>query len=151
MVVPFLRLGLENKEACLWVISDTIGVLEAVRALQRECDLAPFIDSGQLLILPAEKWYLNRGRFSEKRALEKWEKFIGERHQRGFRSFRGVGDTGWLEMTDWFKFQSYEEKTHEWLQDFTMTVICAYPIQRCSLTQTKDILAHHDGVFRTKL
>ena len=152
IVLPFLRLGLENKEACLWIVSDSIGTVEAVHAFQRQYDFSPFIESGQLLIVSAERWYLNReGRFSESQALEKAKKFIQDKQRLGFTAFRGVGDAGWVENSEWFKFQSYEEKIHRWISDLQITVICAYPIQRCSITQTQDVLDSHHGVFLTKL
>lgn len=151
IVIPFLQLGLENGEACLWLVSQSVGVLEAVHALSRRCDLAPYLDKGQLLILPAEKWYLNRGRFSERTVLGKFEKFVEDKKQKGFLTYRGVSDLAWLDIPEWLKFQSYEGKIHTQLQSFQMTAICAYPIQRCTLTQTQDILAHHDNVFLSKL
>ena len=151
IVIPFLRLGLQNHEACLWLVSSSVGVLEAVRSFGRLCDLAPYLDNGQLLIFPAEKWYLNRGQFSERTGFRKLEKFIEDKKQRGFLAYRGVSDLAWLDTPDWFKFQSYEEKIHARLQDFQMTAICAYPIQRCTLTQTQDILSRHDSVFLSKL
>ncbi len=151
IAIPFLRVGLANHEACLWVVSNAIGVLEAVTAFQRHYDLARFIEKGQLLVLPTERWYLDRGRFSERKVLEKLKKFIEEKKARGFKAFRGVGDTGWLDPKDWHKFQSYEEKANKWVEKMKFTVLCAYPIEQCSLVQTKDIVDHHDGVFLSKL
>ena len=94
VVVPFLGLGLANKEACLWVVSRSVGILPAVEALQREHDLLRSIETGQLLVLPAERWYLDRGRFSGRKVLEKMEKFIEQKKRLGFTTFRGVGDLG---------------------------------------------------------
>ena len=151
IVIPFLSLGLESHEACFWIVSNSVGVLEATHAFGRQCDLAPYLDKGQLLIFPAEKWYLNGGRFSERTVFRKLEKFVEDKKQRGFLTYRGVTDLAWLEPPDWLSFHSYEKKIHDRLQDFQMTVICAYPIQRCTLTQTQDILSHHDSVFLSKL
>ena len=150
IVIPFLRLGLENREACIWLVSRSVGVFEAVHAFGRQCDLAPYLDKGQLLILPAEKWYLSRGQFSEWAVFGKLEKFLEDKKRKGFLTFRGVNDLAWLDTPEWLKFQSYEEKIHARLGDFQMTAICAYPIQRCTLTQTQDILTHHDRVFLSK-
>ena len=151
IVIPFLRLGLENKEACLWIVSRSLGVLEAIEAFRQKFDLMDFFENGQLLVLPAERWYLDRGRFSERKVLEKLKKFIQERERRGFGAYRAVGDTAWLQERDWLKFQSYEKKSHEWIQSIRFAAICAYPIDRCSLGQTKDIVDNHDSVFLSKL
>ena len=150
-VIPFLRVGLASKEACLWIVSRSIGILQAVETFQREYDLTRFIETGQLLILPAERWYLDRGRFSARKALGRMEKFVAEKRRSGFTAFRGAGDLGWLEAEDWFEFQAYEEKIHEWIQNLQIVAICAYPIQSCSLTQTQDVMSRHHSVFLTKL
>ncbi len=151
MAIPFLSLGLEKGEACLWVVSRSVGIPEAIHALQRACDLAPFLDRGQLVILPAEKWYLERGRFSERRVLQKIQKFLEDKGRLGFRTFRAVADSGWLVAEDWSPFQSYEEKAHHLIQDLRITAVCCYPIQRCTVTQTRDVLLAHDGVFLNQL
>ena len=150
--IPFLRHGLESGEACLWIVSQAIGIAEAIHAFGRECDLELFLDRGQLTILPAEKWYFDRGRFSERKVLQKTKSFVEDKTRLGFGAVRGVGDAGWLEKKDWVPFQEYEERAHQLIQNFgKITAICAYPIQRCSLTQTKDVLIHHDSVFQHKL
>lgn len=151
IAIPFLRAGLANQEACLWIVSGAIGVLEAVSAFQGQYDLNRFIQNGQLLILPAKRWYLEGGRFSGRKVLERLKKFVEEKRNRGFHTCRGIGDTSWLEGKDWFKFQSYEEEIHKWLQRLNFYALCAYPIEQCSLVQTKDVIDHHDGVFLTKL
>lgn len=151
IVVPFLVSGLNNGSACFWLVSRSVGVLEAVQVLERQVNLAPLLDTGQLVIFPAERWYLDRGRFSERKIIQNFEKFVERSQRQGFLSFRTAGDIGWLDGRDWEKFQAYEEKIHERTQELQITCLCAYPIQHCSLTQTKDVLEHHDGVFLTKL
>lgn len=151
VVIPFLGLGLANKEACLWVVSHSVGILPAVEALQRRHDLTHSIETGQLLILSAERWYFDRGQFSGRKVLEKMEKFIEEKKHLGFTSFRGVGDLGWLQAEDWLEFQAYEEKVHGWFQTVGMAAICAYPVQNYSLPQTQDVINHHHAVFQTRL
>jgi len=155
ITIPFLRVGLENGEACVWVVSRSTGTVEAIEAFEREYDLGRVVRNGQLAIVPAERWYLDRGRFSERKVLARWRKFVEEKSRQGFSACRAVGDTAWLVATDWFRFQVYEKKVHAWLQtdrlDVHFTALCAYPIRQCSLTQTKDVLDHHDTVFLSKL
>lgn len=154
IVTPFLLRGLENHEACLWIVSRSIGVLEAVEVFQKTCNPTPYLETGQLMILPAERWYLEGGRFSARKVLGKLEKFVEDKERFGFSAFRGIGDLGWLdfESEDWHPLQSYEEKSHEWIRKLSMTAVCAYPLHHCSISQTKEILDHHDGhVFASHL
>lgn len=149
-VIPFLGAGLESGEACLWIISRSVGVLEAIAAMRLRFDLIRFLENGQLLILPAERWYLNRSRFSERKALERFRKFFQDRERLGFKAYRVVGDAGWLEERDWVKFQSYEKNSQQAIQTVKLLAICAYPIDHCSLGQTKDVVDNHDSAFLSK-
>jgi hypothetical protein len=128
-----------------------VGILAAIQAFQREYDVTRYIENGQLLMVPARRWYMERGRFSEKKILARIKRFMREKRREGFTAFRGVGDTGWLEDRDWHRFTSYEARVHSWIQTLRMTALCAYPIHHCSLTQTKDVVEHHHRVFLTKL
>ncbi len=151
VAIPFLRLGLENGEACLWVVSRGIGILEAIEAFQRGFDLTRYIEKGQLSILPAERWYLERGRFSERKAFERAKRFVEEKSRLGFNAFRAAGDLGWVEPEDWPEIQAYEAKVHQLIQGIRAVALCLYPIQRCGMIQRKDITDHHDSVFMSKL
>lgn len=151
VVIPFLYEGLVNGEACLWLVSQCIGVLPAIEIFQRQHDILHYFEKGQLLVLPAERWYLQRGRFSGEKALQKLHQFIEERKKLGFVTFRGAGDGAWYEERDWPKIRAYEKKVHEWIPLHNVSTVCAYPISRCSITQTKDVLDHHHGVYLTRL
>ncbi|MBI2166710.1 MAG: MEDS domain-containing protein [Candidatus Omnitrophica bacterium] len=151
IVTPFLLSGLRSGEAVFWVVSQAVGVLEAVESLQRSFDISRFIEKGQLLIVPAERWYLERGRFSERKVTQRLKRFVDEKMALGYTHFRGAADLAWLDGRDWSKFQSYETKIDEMIQALEAVALCAYPIQHCSLTQTKEVLEHHDSVFLSKL
>lgn len=146
IVVPFLLRGLEENEACLWIVSRSVGVLEAVEAFRKTYDPTPHLETKQLVILPAERWYFEGGRFSARKVLAKLKKFAEDKERQGFKGFRGVGDLGWLDFKseDWTQLQSYEEKAHSWIRELCMTVVCAYPLRYCSMAQTKEILDRHD-------
>jgi hypothetical protein len=151
VVFPFLRIGLENHEACLWIVSRSIGILEAIEAFQRQFDLSRYIEKGQLSILPAEQWYLDRGRFLERKVFQKIKRFMEDKKRLGFTTFRGAADAGWVAPEDWPEVQAYEAKVHQWLQTLPVVSLCFYPIQHSTLTQRKDVLERHDGVFLSKL
>ena len=150
-VIPFLWLGLQNGEACLWIVSESVGIEEAIIHFHREHDLDPYLTNRQLLILPAERWYLERGRFSTDRVLTKFQRFVAERERLGFAKCRFVGDAGWFESRDWPKLRAFETKAHQVLKRLPVAALCAYPVVRCTLVQTKDIVESHDSIFATKL
>ena len=150
IVIPFLRSGLDGGDACVWIVSRQVGVLEVVEAIHREFDLTPFIENSQLLIFPAERWYVEGGYFSPRKARKNLRNMMAEKQKLGFKAFRGIADLGWLEERDWERFQNYEKEIHELIQGMKAIGLCAYPIQHCTLTQTKEVLEHHDSVFLSK-
>jgi len=151
ITLPFLFEGLLHGDACLWLVSRSIGVLKAIEAFQRQYDILRYIENGQLLVFPAERWYLVNGRFSERKALHRLHRFTEERKKRGFTSFRGAGDGAWFDLRDWGKIQAYERKIHDWVLAHRVLAVCAYPIEDCTVVQTRDVLEHHHSPFLTKL
>src|SRR2546426_106072 len=60
-LVPYFKAGLENKEFCVWVVSnsESITVEEAKRALEQAVpDLDRHLSDENIEILSAHEWYL---------------------------------------------------------------------------------------------
>src|SRR5439155_19772088 len=67
MLVPYFKVGLESKEFCLWVVSDSglITVKEAKEALAHAVpNLDRYLTDQKIEILNARDWYLKENVFS---------------------------------------------------------------------------------------
>ena len=61
---------------------------------------------------------------------------------------RGIGDIGAIPDEDWMHLQDYEEKLHLMIENIPLIAVCAYPIHRCALADTQQIIrSHHQPLF----
>ena len=149
VMVPYFQAGLAEKNtACLWVVSETIGIDHA-RAVAEALipEFTPSLASGRFLLCQAEAWYLADGRFDEERALRNAAQHLAEIQEAGYRWLRIAGDTGAVDRSDWEKFRRYERTVSSWIKQKPATALCAYPILSCTPSQTRDVLECHDDVL----
>jgi len=149
VITSFFQAGLEKGNACLWLVSEKIGVEKAKTFLEimiPKC--AGYLASGQLQILSGEAWYLDGGRFSENRIVRNLEQFLEFVKKGNFSGIRICGDGASIPRNQWEFLFRYEKKIDPVLREKRVICVCAYPILGCSVTDTKTILdLHKDGVF----
>jgi hypothetical protein len=147
VVVPYLRAGLEKDEACLWLVSERIGLGHARQVVESMAEeFSDFVASNRLAVMSAEDWYLKDGRFNEEQAIRNAMQYFDHVQQLGCRGLRAAGDIGGaVPREDWDKCIAYEEKVGVWIGAQAVTALCSYPILECTPSQTKDVLTcHHD-------
>src|SRR5512144_3262526 len=70
ILVPWFQAGLENNEFCIWITSEPLSCADAEAALRAAVrDFDARLGSGQILILPHDRWYLTDGLFDRARVL----------------------------------------------------------------------------------
>ncbi len=145
----FLYAGLKKGNACLWLVNDQLGIEKAEQQfLGVYPDATGYLLSHQLQIKSAQSWYLNRGVFDMNRALENARLFLEDCFRRDFACVRGIGDVGSIPDEDWMQLHDYEEKLHAMIDKVPLIAVCAYPIQRCSIADTKHVIeSHHQPLF----
>src|SRR3981081_1670870 len=70
ILVPYFKTGLESKEFCLWIISNSelITVEEAKGALGRAVsDLDRYLAEGSIELVSHDQWFLKDGAFDFRR------------------------------------------------------------------------------------
>src|SRR3984893_1759298 len=75
ILIPFFKTGLENKEFCLWIISDSelLTVQEATRALQEALpDLDHHLSAGRIELVNHDQWFLEGGSFDLHRVARRF-------------------------------------------------------------------------------
>jgi len=145
VILPYFKAGILKGEACLWVVSQRIGV-ERVSQAAAQAGLAfqEALRTRQLSVLPSETWYLRQGLFDEEQAIANAKKFYQDILVRGFKTLRGGGDAPVLGHSEWQKLHDYEAKICGFIQARSIIALCAYPIFDCHIGDTKAILANHD-------
>jgi PAS domain S-box-containing protein len=146
MLVPYFKAGLENKEFCMWVVShnELITVEEARRALE---DAVPNLDQhladGDIEIINGIDWYLEGNIFNIDRVAGAWDIKLRRALALGYDGMRVSGDTFWLGEKYWKEFYAYENRLNNFIADLPMTVLCTYPLMKCSATEILDVVKAH--------
>ena len=148
VMIPFFQAGLEKGDACLWLVSETIGFQRAYEAVQSK--IRRFKDatsSGQFEILPGEPWYLNNGKFDEEQAVFNARNYFEKIKQAGFECLRGAGDAACIPKSEWGKVDLHERKMDSWVKSQPIIALCAYPLLKCTPSQAKNVLESHEDVL----
>jgi DNA-binding CsgD family transcriptional regulator len=128
-LIPFFKAGLENKEFCLWAISDPLTEKGAVDALRQSIPgIDRFLADGSIEILSGHDWYLDGDRFDVKRIIGGWDQKLRGALAKGYRAMRVSGNAFWLGTQHRNDFCAYERDLNKFVADQPMSVLCTYPL-----------------------
>ena len=145
-LVPYFKAGLEGKEFCVWVLSNSelMTVEEAKEALaQAVPDLDKRLTAEDIEILNGLDWYLEENVFNLERVTRAWDAKLKRALARGYDGMRVSGDTFWLEEKDWKDFCAYEKQLNDSITDQPMTVLCTYPLAKSGAGEILDVMQAH--------
>jgi PAS domain S-box-containing protein len=145
-LVPYFKAGLQNKEFCLLVVSesDLITVAEAQEALaQAVPDLDRHLSEENIEILDGRDWYFEKNVLNLERVANAWDAKLKRALARGYEGLRASGDTFWLAEKDWKDFFAYEKQVNDWVTDQPMTVLCTYPLEKSGAAAVLDVVQAH--------
>ena len=145
-LVPYFKAGLESKEFCLWVVSNSelITVEEAKGALEQAVpDLDRHLSDGNIEILNGLDWYLEENVFNLERVTSAWDAKLKRALALGYDGMRVSGDTFWLTEKDWKDFFAYEKQLNDSITDLPMTVLCTYPLAKSGAAEILDVVQAH--------
>jgi PAS domain S-box-containing protein len=141
-LVLYFKAGLENKEFCVWVVSQALSVEEAKHGLgQAVPDLERRLAKGALEIHSHDEWYLRDGRWDPQRVLRSWSEKLKQISTNGYAGLRASGDAGWIQNDDWMSFRDYEKQVNAMIADQRSIILCTYPLGTSRGDQVFD-LAH---------
>ncbi len=147
MLAPFFKIGLENNEYCIWVISE-ISNNEARLMLRSHIpNFDQYLQKGQMEIIPYTECYLTHGKFDAEYVINSWIKRIDEAAAKGYNGVRASGNLSWVNKENWLAIQNYESIINERFNDLKMTAICTYQISNRTSFEIIDILKNHKYLF----
>lgn len=146
ILIPYFQKGLENNQYCIWITSPVVSVDEAFNTLSHKIpNFDQYLNSQQIEIIPYSNWYPNNQKtttsFSEVTHL--WIDKLNQSLKKGYTGLRITGDTSWLTSKNWTNFIKYEKLINSTINDYKITAICTYCLDRCHATQVVDILSSH--------
>ncbi len=145
-LVPYFKAGLESKEFCMWVVSnsDLITIEEAKQALEQAVpNLNQHISEGNIEIFKENDWYLKESEFNLERMSKAWDTKLDRALALGYEGMRVSGDTFWLEENDWKDFNSYEKQLNDSIIGKSMTVLCTYSLSKSRAVEVLEVVHAH--------
>lgn len=149
----FFQAGLQNNEFCLWAVADSVSLAEASRVLS---DAIPDFDvrlrDGQIELIHARDWYLNRHQFDLKRTIGAWNEKLNAALAMGYDGMRISGDVYRLQTSYWTEYFAYEKELDEGLVGQKMIVLCTLSLRASgAVDHLLDIAgAHKFSIIRRK-
>jgi hypothetical protein len=122
----YLKMGLENGEAGVYVASDETPseIRRAIRQFDRK--MGKYEKTGALRILGYEDIYIINGKFDAETTINLWKKLQEESRAKGFPAMRVIGETAcFLKYNLTEELLNYEKQLHRVLE-LPMVAICAY-------------------------
>jgi hypothetical protein len=142
--VLYFKAGLENKEFCVWVVSQALSVEEAKQALgQAVPDLELHLAKGALEIHGHHEWYLRDRRWDSQRVLRSWREKLDQGLAKSYAGLRAAGDGGWVQNDDWMAFREYEEQVNAMIAEQRSIILCTYPLTTSQGNQVFDVAHIH--------
>jgi hypothetical protein len=150
LLVPYFKQGLENNDACVWLVGD-LRAEEAKNALAAAVpNLDYYLAKGQMQIRHYTDLYTSPdGTVKPADTLcEEFAAMGATVTANGFRGLRASGSVSWVDTDDAMsRFMEYETKVHCAIQDSRMTAVCTYPARSAALHPCRELIHNHGHIF----
>ncbi len=148
-VIPFMRLGLERGEKCVYIADDNTAsaVMDAMRA--DGIDVVANIASGALSVITKKESYLRKGFFDPDLMIRFLKETIDAAHAEGFSALRASGEMTWALGPEIGsdRLLEYEAKLNYLFPENDMVAICQYNRNRFSPEIILDVIRTHPLVI----
>jgi signal transduction histidine kinase len=148
LAAPFIRIGLERRERCVYVEGDVpaSALLSALESLGFEA--GPAVQSGALTTIPYPGPYVDDGRFDPDRMIRWFAESDDAARAAGYSAFRYIGEMTWAlgPYPGVERLAEYEAKLNPFLRERPIAVLCHYDRDRFGGDVIREMLAVHPVV-----
>jgi PAS domain S-box-containing protein len=146
ILAPYFKVGLENNEFCLWLISksELLTIQEATSALRKALpDLGRYLAEGSIEVVYNDEWFLNGGALDIHRVANQFKKKLDEALVRGYIGMRINGSPVWLQRKGRKKLRQLEEELDKLFFNERIIASCTYPLGRSGANFLLDATRNH--------
>lgn len=150
ILVPFFKTGLENKEFCLWIISNSelLTIEEARNALRSvRVDLDSDLSEGRIELVRHDQWFLDGEGFDIKRVAHRFKDKLNQALAKGYAGMRVNGSPAWLYKYDDKELVNFERSVDELYPNLRIIASCTYPIPKSDAGVLLDVAEAHRFVI----
>lgn len=147
LLLAFLREGLLEGDKCLYIVDQPEPA--GVRArLMRDLDIDHLEHRPQLAVARAREVHVRAGRFAADQSASFLTQSVGLALDTDFETLRGVGEMGWLSMTQAAEdCLSYELTIQRLVARMPALFMCLYDLGQCNLDVLVQVLSCHSKVL----
>ena len=146
ILIPYFKTGLENKEFCLWVISNSelLTVEEARSALRSALpDLDRYVAERSIEVVGHGDWFLSGKTFDPHRVANQFKKKLNEALARGYAGMRVNGSPAWLRDAGPNELRQFEAELDKLFPRERTIASCTYPLAAISGDEIFDVVRTH--------
>jgi PAS domain S-box-containing protein len=146
ILVPYFKAGLESKEFCLWVVSNSelVTVEEAKEALgQAVPDLDRYFAEGSIEVVSHDQWFLKRGTFDPHGVANQFKEKLNEALARDYAGMRINGSPAWLHNEGQRELRKFEEDLDKLFPNERIIASCTYPLAATRGDEIFDVVRTH--------
>src|SRR6267143_452506 len=150
ILVPYFKTGLESKEFCLWIISNSelITTEEARKSLgQAVPDLDRYLAEGRIEIVRHDQWFLKGGAFDVHRVANRFKEKLDEALAKGYAGMRVNGSPAWIQTKDTKELREFEEEVDLLFPNQRIIASCTYPLPGSQAEFLLDVARSHQFVI----
>jgi len=144
-VIPFVRIGLERGEKCLYVVDDNTATMVINGMKAADIDVESAVETGRLAIVSKQESYLRQGFFDPDWMINFLKCATDETITGGFSALRITGEMTWVLDGDpgFERLMEYEAKLNYFFPENKALAICQYNRNRFSPAIIKNVIDTH--------
>src|SRR2546421_102905 len=146
ILIPYFKTGLENKEFCLWVISNSelLTVQEATSALRNALpDLDRYVADRSIEVVGHEDWFLSGNTFDPNKVANRFRMRLNEALARGYAGMRVNGSPAWLRDAGHQELRKFEAELDKLFPNERTIASCTYPLANIGADEIFDVARTH--------
>jgi signal transduction histidine kinase len=146
ILIPYFKTGLENKEFCLWVISNSelLTVEEATSALRNALpDLDRYVAERSIEVVGHNDWFLSGKTFDPYNVANRFKKKLNEALERGYAGMRVNGSPAWLRGAGPKELRKFEAELDKLFPNERTIASCTYPLASIGADEIFDVVRTH--------
>jgi PAS domain S-box-containing protein len=130
--VPFIRIGLERGEQCVYIADDNDVEIILAAMRDRGIDAESAIRTGALRVVTKRETYLKTGTFDPDRMIDLLREAVDTAREAGFKAVRATGEMTWALGQDpgTDRLMEYEAKLNYLFPGHDILAICQYNRRR---------------------
>ncbi|HXH40536.1 MAG TPA: MEDS domain-containing protein [Thermoanaerobaculia bacterium] len=149
VAVPFIRIGLERGEKCIYIADDGTQVLVRDAMVAQGIDVEQAMATQKLVLETKEGPFLKHGAFDPERMPRFWKDATTEAVQQGFSALRATGETEWLVggASGVDRWVEYESRLTQVLAGLNCFALCQYNLKLLPPDLVLDVIRTHPTII----